>query len=70
MYMWLQNPANMKKKRSREFRPLRESTLRTARAWRLKETAMTLWEYARRGWAERAWMLDAIIGPLGVGRRM
>ena len=55
MYMWLQNPANMKKKRSREFRPLRESTLRTARAWRLKETAMTLWEYARRGWAERAW---------------
>jgi transposase len=34
---------------------LRDLALRTARAWAIKEFAMTLWTYVRRGWALRAW---------------
>jgi hypothetical protein len=37
------------------FAPLRDSQLRVARAWAIKESAMMLWGYVRRGWAERAW---------------
>lgn len=54
-YLWLQNPANMTEKRRVEFEPLRDSSLRTARAWAIKDTAMQLWGYSSRGWAERAW---------------
>lgn len=55
-YLWLQNPQNMSEKRWRgRFRELRSSTLRTARAWAIKETAMLLWDYVSRGWAERGW---------------
>lgn len=54
-YLWLQNPDRMSTKRWREFAPLRNSRLRVARAWAIKEAAMLLWGYARRGWAERLW---------------
>ena len=54
-YLWLQNPDNMSDRRWSHFRALRTSSLRTARAWALKETAMQLWDYVRRGWARRAW---------------
>lgn len=53
--MWLTNPANMSAKQWRWFRDLRESSLKTARAWALKEAAMGLWHYARRPWAVKAW---------------
>ena len=39
----------------REFAPLRDSRLQVARAWAIKEAAMLLWGYDRRGWAERMW---------------
>jgi transposase len=54
-YWWLANPEQMDAQRWRAFRPMRESTLKTARAWAIKELAMTLWDYRRRGWAEKAW---------------
>jgi transposase len=55
-YLWLRHPSSIDLDRWRgEFRGLRESTLKTARAWALKEAAMSLWEYASRGWARRAW---------------
>lgn len=54
-YFWLQNPDNMSEKRWSGFQELRRSSLRTARAWALKEHAMLLWGYVKRGWAERAW---------------
>ncbi len=54
-YMWLQNPDNMSDERWSKFRALRSSSLRTARAWAMKETAMQLWDYVRPGWAIRAW---------------
>lgn len=54
-YWWLTNPERMDVQRWRAFRPLRESTLKTARAWAIKEMASTLWSYVRRGWAAKAW---------------
>jgi transposase len=45
----------MSRERWREFAPLRSSRLRVARAWAIKEAAMLLWGYAKRGWAERMW---------------
>jgi transposase len=55
-YHWLANPLGMKDSLwFGSFRALRESTLRSARAWAIKEAAMTLWGYVTRGWAARAW---------------
>jgi transposase len=54
-YLWLTNRENMTEERRLKFEPLRNSSLRTARAWAIRETAMSLWGYATRGWAERAW---------------
>lgn len=34
---------------------LRKRSLRTARAWAMKEHATRLWRYVRPGWARRAW---------------
>ena len=54
-YLWLKNPENMDKELWRNFKSLRESSLKTARAWAIKELAMTLWGYVSRVWAEKAW---------------
>jgi transposase len=54
-HQWLRNPNNMSHKQWREFKDLRESTLRTARAWAIKEFAMSLWHYSSRTWAIKAW---------------
>ena len=47
---WLINPDKMDEARWRQFRQLRESSLRTARAWAYKEHAMKLWDFSTRGW--------------------
>ena len=44
-YDWLRNPAKMEPKDRSEFTELRNSELKTARAWASKETAMALYEY-------------------------
>lgn len=44
-YDWLRNPATMDGEQRREFTSLRQSELKTARAWALKETAMALFNY-------------------------
>jgi transposase len=55
-YLWLQNPDNMSDKRwEEEFAAVRDSALKTARAWAVKEHAMTLWNYVRKAWAKKAW---------------
>jgi transposase len=54
-YLWLWNPDRMSREQWREFAPLRNSRLRVARAWAIKEAAMLLWGYAKRGWAGRMW---------------
>ncbi|MCD6163239.1 MAG: ISL3 family transposase [candidate division Zixibacteria bacterium] len=54
-YLWLINPENMTREKWRDFKSLRESSLKTARAWAIKETAMRLWHYQSRSWAIKAW---------------
>lgn len=54
-YLWLKHPANIDRRAWKDFERLRASTLKTARAWALKETAMDLWRYRSRAWAERGW---------------
>jgi transposase len=52
-YLWLRHPKNFTSAAWREFRELRESTLKTARAWALKEAAMVLFHYSREGPARK-----------------
>jgi len=54
-YHWLTNLGNLSRKRQCEFKVLRESTLKTARAWAIKALAMRLWNYVSRTWAEKRW---------------
>lgn len=35
---------------------LKNSALKTARAWAIKELARSLWHYRTRGWARQAWL--------------
>lgn len=54
-YDWLTNLGNLSRKRQRSFKLLRQSTLKTARAWAIKNMAMHLWSYVSRTWAEKGW---------------
>jgi len=55
-YLWLRHPDRLSEDTWQDFEPLRESALKTARAWAIKELAMSLWHYRSRGWARRAWL--------------
>jgi transposase len=46
----------MDRKVEMEFRALRENSLKTAKAWAIKEHAMCLWHYDSRTWAIKQWM--------------
>jgi len=54
-YLWLQNPENMTPNNLARFEALRDTSLRVAKAWAMKETARHMWSYKTRGWAQRAW---------------
>ncbi len=55
-YHWLRHPNNVRDCTWHgRFAALRESTLKTARAWAIKEEAMQLWDYRSRTWAHKAW---------------
>jgi transposase len=54
-YWWLTHPERLEGEARRRIEQLRRGTLRTARAFRYKEHAATLWGYIRRGMAERLW---------------
>ena len=54
-YDWLYNPENMTYKQNKRFKVLRDSTLKTARAWAIKELAMSLWHYVSKTWARKGW---------------
>lgn len=45
-YDWLRHPAKMEPSDRREFAALRDSALKTARAWALKESMMAFFSYA------------------------
>jgi transposase len=57
-FLWLMGPEQRERlgdERQEQFEGLRDSALKVARAWAMKETARELWAYKTRGWAERAW---------------
>lgn len=55
-YLWLQSSDKITGDRKRRFRDLKNSTLKVARAWAIKELASQIWNYKTRGWALKAWM--------------
>ena len=54
-FVWLQKPNRMKRGRRMLLKQLIYSTLHTARAWTLKETASKLWHYISETLVRRAW---------------
>ena len=54
-YHWLRNRSNMNWHQQRSFSELRQSSLKTARAWAIKDLASRLWDYRSRTWAEKGW---------------
>jgi len=56
-YQWLKNSNRTDNRviRRKEFMKLTRLNLKTARAWRIKETASTLWDYSYIGVAETSW---------------
>jgi transposase len=52
---WLRTKANGGYRDKRAFLSLTRMNLKTARAWRIKETASGMWAYSYRGVAERNW---------------
>jgi transposase len=75
-YAWLRHPASFAEDAWREFRALRESDLKTARAWALKETAMRLFDYRRESAARaffeqwRRWAARSRLKPMVAVARM
>ena len=54
-YEWQRNASRLDNRSRRDFMALSRLKLKTARAWRIKETAALLWDYSYRGSAEKAW---------------
>jgi transposase len=54
-YLWLFAEENTPEKMAERFGWIRESNLKTARAWAIKEALRGLWSYQRKGWAELYW---------------
>ncbi len=54
-YLWLYSAENLPDKHRGRFAALRQSDLKTGRAWAIKESMRHFWEYRRKGWAQRHW---------------
>lgn len=54
-YQWLRNPNMMSVSQRRSFSALRQSSLKTARAWAMKDLGSRLWGYRSRTWAHKGW---------------
>jgi transposase len=54
-YLWLYAEENLPEQHRARFAQLKALTLKTGRAWSLKESLRELWHYTRAGWAERHW---------------
>ena len=69
-YLWLYSAENLPERYGERFAALRAVDLKTGRAWAIKESLRALWDYQRRGWAERhwtrwyAWATRSRLGPV------
>ena len=52
-YLWLYAEENLPEQHRARFAQLKALTLKTGRAWALKESLRELWAYTRVGWAQR-----------------
>lgn len=76
-FLWLKNPErSMSDEQWKSFESLRKSSLKTARAWALKEAAMEVWEYTapqnqRRLWRDwYNWAIRSRLEPIKKTARM
>ena len=69
-YAWLTNPKHFSRNARRAFTVLRDSALKTARAWALKESLRPLWEYKYVGAARTffkwwySWAMRSQLEPM------
>jgi transposase len=49
-YLWLYTEENLPEQHRERFAQLKALTLKTGRAWALKESPRELWQYTRAGW--------------------
>ncbi|MGD8916528.1 MAG: ISL3 family transposase, partial [Syntrophobacterales bacterium] len=54
-FLWLYARERLPAKYREQFSMLKAASLKTARAWAIKETLRQLWRYKSRAWAERFW---------------
>ena len=54
-YDWLRTSAKIDNRTRRDFLEITRSSLKTARAWAMKETAHLLWDFLYMGVAQRGW---------------
>lgn len=54
-YLWLYSAENVPAAAQERFAQIRDSNLKTARAWALKESLREWWSYRSLGWAKRFW---------------
>lgn len=54
-HLWLYAYENVPEKHRERFEVLKESNLRTSRAWAIKENLRELWEYRSPHWAREHW---------------
>lgn len=75
-YAWLKNPKHFSRKAWRAFAALRDSTLKSARAWAMKESLRRLWDYTYVGAARRfftwwyGWAMRSRLEPMKKVARM
>ena len=68
--MWIASKENVYPNRRAEFRFLRGSDLKTARAWAIKENLRQLWSFRVEGWARRffsrwiGWAMRSRLQPI------
>lgn len=55
-HLWLRNPENLREDARIQLDQLRKGTLKTARAWALKEAMADLWHYSDYQRAEAGWL--------------
>jgi transposase len=75
-YVWLKNPAHFSRTAWRAFTELRDSTLKSARAWAMKESIRRLWDYRYIGAARTfftwwyGWAMRSRLEPMKRVARM
>ncbi len=54
-YSWLKSPHNMSLAQKRAFHAIRTSSIKTSKAWAIKETFRKMWDYKSATWALKGW---------------